>query len=174
MSDLQTLAATLLANFATVRIPRCESLWISSVPNPSPKHRYRLLSRALAGETLIMNCHRQHLRYRLLEPGPSRILRPDRGRWTRWMAISLLLPRSDGRQRIVQHRCGSVRSWQCRDLRSRAVCHAPAQSTGAYWASRHARWMVGLGLVKAQYHVVIQFQVVSRLCGWFACQNEIL
>ena len=69
MSDLQTLAATLLANFATVRIPRCESLWISSVPNPSPKHRYRLLSRALAGETLIMNCHRQHLRYRLLEQG---------------------------------------------------------------------------------------------------------
>ena len=52
MSDLPTLAATLLANFATVRIPRCESLWISSVPNPSPKHRYRFLSRALAGETL--------------------------------------------------------------------------------------------------------------------------
>ena len=48
MSDLQTLAANLLANFATVRIPRCESLWISSVPYPSPKHRYRLLSRALA------------------------------------------------------------------------------------------------------------------------------
>ena len=69
MSDLQTLAANLLANFATVRIPRCESLWISSVPNPSPKHRYRLLSRALAGETLIMNCHRQHLQYRLLEQG---------------------------------------------------------------------------------------------------------
>jgi hypothetical protein len=69
MSDLPILAATLLANFATVRIPRCESLWISSVPNPSPKHRYRLLSRALAGETLIMSFHRQHLRYRLLEPG---------------------------------------------------------------------------------------------------------
>jgi hypothetical protein len=69
MSNLQTLAATLLTNFATVRIPRCESLWISSVPNPSPKHRIRLLSRALAGETLIMSCHRQHLRYRLLEPG---------------------------------------------------------------------------------------------------------
>ena len=69
MNGLPTLAATLLANFATVRIPRCESLWISSVPNPSPKHRYRLLSRALTGETLIMSCHRQHLRYRLLEPG---------------------------------------------------------------------------------------------------------
>ena len=72
MNGLPTLAATLLANFATVRIPRCESLWISSVPNPSPKHRYRLLSRALTGETLIMSCHRQHLRYRLLEPGHRR------------------------------------------------------------------------------------------------------
>ena len=69
MSDPQTLAATLLANFATVRIPRCESLWISSVPNPSPKHRCRLLSRALAGEHLIMSCHRQHLQHRLLEQG---------------------------------------------------------------------------------------------------------
>jgi hypothetical protein len=39
------------------------------VPNPSPKHRYRLLSRALAGETLIMNCHRQHFRHHLLEQG---------------------------------------------------------------------------------------------------------
>ena len=36
MSDLPILAATLLANFATVRIPRCDSIWISSVPNPSP------------------------------------------------------------------------------------------------------------------------------------------
>jgi hypothetical protein len=69
MSDLQTLAATLLANFATVRIPRCESLWISAVPDPSPKHRHRLLSRALARETFIMNCHRQHLQHRLLERG---------------------------------------------------------------------------------------------------------
>ena len=145
MSDLQTLAATLLANFATVRIPRCESLWISSVPNPSPKHRYRLLSRALAGETLIMNCHRQHLRYRLLEAGPSRLLRPDRGRWTRWMAATLLLPGPGGHQRIVQHRCGGVRSWQCRDIRSRAVRHAPARPTGAYWSSRICRMDGGTG-----------------------------
>jgi hypothetical protein len=69
MSHLPTLAATLLTNFATVRIPRCESLWISSVPNPSPKHRYRLLSCALARETFIMSCHRQHLQHRLLEEG---------------------------------------------------------------------------------------------------------
>lgn len=69
MSDLQTLAANLLANFATVRIPRCESLWISHVPDPPPKYRYRLLARALAGEYLIMRCHRQHLQHRLLEQG---------------------------------------------------------------------------------------------------------
>ena len=171
MSDLQTLAATLLANFATVRIPRCESLWISSVPNPSPKHRYRLLSRALAGETLIMNCHRQHLRYRLLEPGHHAFFdRIEGGGPDGWRFHFFCLDQ-DGRQRIVQHRCGGVRSWQCRDLRSRAVCYAPAKSTGAYWSSQHARWMVGLGPVKAQHYAVIQFQVVSRLCGWFACQN---
>ena len=69
MTDLPTLAAILLANFATVRIPRCESLWISSVPDPSPKHRYRLLSRALVGENLIISCHRQHFRHHLLEQG---------------------------------------------------------------------------------------------------------
>ena len=70
MSDLQTFAATLMLNFATVRIPRCEILWIRPVADPSPpKQRYRLLSRALAGETFIMNCHRQHFRRRLLEEG---------------------------------------------------------------------------------------------------------
>ena len=70
MSDLQTFAATLMLNFATVRIPRCESLWIRPVADPSPpKHRYRLLSRALARQILIMNCHRRHLQHRLLEPG---------------------------------------------------------------------------------------------------------
>jgi hypothetical protein len=69
MTDLTTLAAILLTNFATVRIPRCENLWISHVPDPSPKHRYRLLSRALAREAFIMSCHRQHLQHRLLEQG---------------------------------------------------------------------------------------------------------
>ena len=70
MNDLPTLAATLLTNFATVRIARCESLWIRPVPDPTPpRHRHKLLSRALARETLIMNCHRQHLQHRLLEQG---------------------------------------------------------------------------------------------------------
>ena len=69
MHDLPILAATLLANFTTVRISRCERLWLSSVPNPSPKHLCRSLSRALAHETFIMSCHRQHLQHRLLEHG---------------------------------------------------------------------------------------------------------
>ena len=59
ISDLQILAATVLANFTTVRIPRCESLWTCSIPDPSPKHLHRLRSRALTRETFIMNCHRR-------------------------------------------------------------------------------------------------------------------
>ena len=174
MSDLQTLAATLLANFATVRIPRCESLWISSVPNPSPKHRYRLLSRALAGETLIMNCHRQHLQYRLLEEGHRAFFdRVEGGGPEGWRlhffcldpaALSILYDVGVGV-------CGP----------GKAVTFDPEQfvmhrvlQLERIWASQHARWMVGLGLVKAWNSVVIQFQVVSRLCGWIACQNEIL
>ena len=51
MSDFQTLAATILANFTTVRIPRRENLWISAVPNPSPKHLHRLRSRARTGRS---------------------------------------------------------------------------------------------------------------------------
>ena len=70
MSNLQILAATILANFTTVRIPRCENLWISAVPNPQPKHlRGRLRSRALTRETFSTSCHRQHLEHRLLEQG---------------------------------------------------------------------------------------------------------
>ena len=64
------------------------------------------------------------------------------------MAAALLLPRSGGRQRVVRPRGGSVWPWQCRDIRSRTVRHAPAPSTGAYWSSRHARWMVEFGTAK--------------------------
>ena len=69
MSDLQILATTILANFTTARIPRCESLWTCSIPDPSPKRLHRLRSRALTRETFIMNCHRRHLQHRLLERG---------------------------------------------------------------------------------------------------------
>jgi hypothetical protein len=69
MSDLQILTATLPTNFARVRIPRCESLWLPSVWDPSPKLRHTLQSRALTHETFIMSCHRQRLRHRLVEQG---------------------------------------------------------------------------------------------------------
>jgi hypothetical protein len=69
MTDLPTLAATLLANFTTVKIPRCEPLW--SWPNPDPWRRRHIktMSIALAGERLIADCHRHFLRERLLDDG---------------------------------------------------------------------------------------------------------
>jgi hypothetical protein len=67
MTDLPSLAATLLANFATVRVPRHEGLWASPVADPSPSPN--LLSIAVAGESLILRCYRQWLHYRLLEEG---------------------------------------------------------------------------------------------------------
>jgi hypothetical protein len=69
MTELPTIAATLLANFATVRIPRCERLWTWPVDDPSPRLRTRLLANALTGETLIGSCYRQCVRGHLLEAG---------------------------------------------------------------------------------------------------------
>jgi hypothetical protein len=69
MRDLPTLAATLLANFATLRIPRCEGLWTSPTGDPWPRHRSNLLSIAAAGESLILGCHRQWLHSCLLQQG---------------------------------------------------------------------------------------------------------
>jgi hypothetical protein len=69
MTDLATIAATLSANFATVRIPRCERLWAWPMADPSPRLHARLLDTALAGETLIGGCHRQCVRWHLLEAG---------------------------------------------------------------------------------------------------------
>jgi hypothetical protein len=69
MTELPTIAATLLANFATVRIPRCERLWTWPVDDPSPRLRTRLLANALAGETLIGSCYRQRVRCHLLATG---------------------------------------------------------------------------------------------------------
>ena len=165
MSDLQTLAATLLANFATVRIPRCESLWISSVPNPSPKHRYRLLSRALAGETLIMNCHRQHLRYRLLEPGHHAFFdRIEGGGPDGWRfhffcldqtAVSVLY-------NIGVGECGPGNAVTFDP--EQFVMHRLSQLERTGRLNTPDGWW-DWDAVKAQNYVVIQFQVVSRLCG---------
>jgi hypothetical protein len=69
MTDLTSIATTLLANFATVRIPRCERLWAWPVDDPPPRLRARLLAIALAGEALIGGCHRQCVRGHLLEAG---------------------------------------------------------------------------------------------------------
>ena len=115
ISDLQNLAATVLANFTTVRIPRCESLWTCLIPDPSPKHLHRLRSRALTRETFIMNCHRRHLQHRLLERGHRAFF--DRIEGGGPMAAALLLPRPCGHQRIVRRRGRNVRSWQCREFR---------------------------------------------------------
>jgi hypothetical protein len=69
MTDLSPIAAVLLANFVTVRIPRCERLWTWPISGQSPKLRATLLETALAGETLIGGCHRQCIRWHLLEGG---------------------------------------------------------------------------------------------------------
>jgi hypothetical protein len=69
MTDLASIAATLLANFATVRIPRCERLWIWPVADASPRLHATLLASALAGENLIVGYQRQCVRFRLLEAG---------------------------------------------------------------------------------------------------------
>jgi hypothetical protein len=67
--DLETLTATRLANFATVRIARCLGLWTRSVADPLPPRRSRSRSNAVAAEVLIVRCHRGHLRGCLLEQG---------------------------------------------------------------------------------------------------------
>jgi hypothetical protein len=69
MTDPASIAATLLANFATVRIPRCERLWTWLEADSSLRLRSRLLETALAGETLIGSCYRQCVRCHLLEAG---------------------------------------------------------------------------------------------------------
>jgi hypothetical protein len=69
MSDLPTLAATLLANFATVRIPRYEGRRTSPVADPWPRLRGKLRASTVAAETLIIRCHRQCLQHQLLEQG---------------------------------------------------------------------------------------------------------
>ena len=69
MTDLERIAAILLANFVTVRVARCERLWRWQEADPSPRLRARLLVNALAGENLIASCHRQCVLGHLLEHG---------------------------------------------------------------------------------------------------------
>src|ERR1700719_2420090 len=69
MTDLPTLAATLLTNFTTVRIPRRERP--CSWPDPDLSLRRHIESRsiALARERLFADCHRHLLRQLLLDDG---------------------------------------------------------------------------------------------------------
>ena len=52
-----------------MHIPRYEDLWTSPVAGPWPRLRPCLLSIAVAGESLILGCHRQWLHHHLLEQG---------------------------------------------------------------------------------------------------------
>ena len=98
MSDRPTFAATILVNFAIVRLPTLEQ-------------GYRAFFDRVEGVDQTGGGHTSSA----VTPKPRSVLR-DVG-------------------------MGVVRSWEYR------------------------------GISGAQYHVVIQFQVVSQLYGWFACQN---
>jgi hypothetical protein len=69
MTDLSTLAGTLLTNFTTVRLRRCEQLWTWPVPDPSLRLHCKLLQTTVQGQTMILRCNRQYLRQRLLDDG---------------------------------------------------------------------------------------------------------
>jgi hypothetical protein len=69
MTDLPTLAATLITNFASILVPRCERLWSWPDTRSSLRRHIKSLSIALAGERLIADCHRHVLRQRLLDAG---------------------------------------------------------------------------------------------------------
>jgi len=69
MTDLTTLAAALLSNFATIRLRRCERLWTWPVPDAPLQLYCKLLQIALQCQSLILRCNRLYLRQRLLDDG---------------------------------------------------------------------------------------------------------
>ena len=69
MTDLPTLAATLLTNFATIRLRRCERLWTWAVEDPSARPLLQVATDYAARSKLILGCNRQYLRQRLLDDG---------------------------------------------------------------------------------------------------------
>ena len=69
MTDIETLTACLLANAVTIRIPRHQGLQSRPDPGSSLRHHIETRSIALAGERLVADCHRHHLRQCLLEDG---------------------------------------------------------------------------------------------------------
>jgi hypothetical protein len=69
MTDLPTLAATMIANFATVRIPSYEGLWTDPVSELPLEAHCRSQAIVLKGDRLVADCHRHLLRQRLLDDG---------------------------------------------------------------------------------------------------------
>ena len=62
MTNLSTLAATLLTNFATIRLPTCERLWTWPVSDRSLDLQCKVLE-------ITLGCNRLYLRQRLLDDG---------------------------------------------------------------------------------------------------------
>jgi len=75
MTDLSTLATTLLGNFVTVRFPGYEPVWdVLDDENLAPDARHRCLGHALRCEELLIRCHRFNIRQRLIEAGHHQFL----------------------------------------------------------------------------------------------------
>jgi len=75
MTDLTTLATTLLTNFVTVRFPRYEPVWwVLDDQDLALEARHRCLGHALRCEALLIRCHRSILRQGLAEAGHHRFL----------------------------------------------------------------------------------------------------
>ena len=62
MTHLPTLAATLLTNFVTIRLRRCDRLWTWPMSVPLPDVYCKVVE-------ITLGCNRQYLRQRLLDDG---------------------------------------------------------------------------------------------------------
>jgi hypothetical protein len=69
MADLSALAATLLANLVTIRIPLYEPRWATPRPEQPIEAYYRSRAHTLGAEYLIARSYRQYLQILLLEDG---------------------------------------------------------------------------------------------------------
>ena len=74
MTDLVVLAATMLANFVTVRFSRNAEMWRVLDEDLSFEVRIRCLNHALRGELLSVGCYRHGLRLGLVRHGHSQFL----------------------------------------------------------------------------------------------------
>jgi hypothetical protein len=73
--DLPTLTATMLANHLTIKFPRSNALSeFAQLPQDASDSERRRLEHVVAGENLIIRCHRSALRLGLLEVGHRQFL----------------------------------------------------------------------------------------------------